>query len=93
MLAWALILSVTLLSTTLLMIIAQYLAILTETMEYFQTSRTMVLLLSNSFNIFYILISPLLFHSFKKYYYQFVLASSFLIGVAALGRYIAGTNY
>lgn len=53
----------------------------------------MVLLLSNSFNIFYIIISPLLFNVFNKHYYPFVLFSTIATAVAAVGRYLAGTNY
>jgi hypothetical protein len=53
----------------------------------------MVLLFSNAFNIFYILISPLLFDSFNKHYFRYVLFSTVAVGIAAIGRYFAGNNY
>jgi len=53
----------------------------------------MVLLLSNAFNIFYVIISPLMFKAFNKHYFPFVVLSTIATGVAAVGRYIAGTNY
>lgn len=53
----------------------------------------MILLFSNSFAIFYIIVSPLLFHTFNKHYYPFVLISTFVTGIGGVGRYLAGTNY
>jgi len=53
----------------------------------------MVLLLSNCFNIFYIIISPLIFNILNKYYVKGVLISTVATGVAAIGRYLAGENY
>lgn len=52
-----------------------------------------MLLLSNSFNIFYILISPLMFNYFNKNYFPCVVFSTLATGVASVGRYLAGTNY
>jgi hypothetical protein len=53
----------------------------------------MILLLSNSFNIFYILISPFLFNSLNRHYFNYVLVSTAAIGIASIGRYYAGTDY
>lgn len=50
----------------------------------------MILLLSNSFNIFYIIISPLIFNLLNKYYVKGVLISTLATAVAAVGRYLAG---
>lgn len=90
LLAWALILSVTSVSVTMLMMIGAFLAILPQAEEFYSTDQTMVLLLSNAFNIFYILISPLLFDSYHKHYLWYVTVSTVATGVAAVGRYFAG---
>jgi hypothetical protein len=50
----------------------------------------MILLLSNCFNIFYIIISPLIFDLLNKYYVNGVLTSTLATGIAAVGRYMAG---
>lgn len=93
LLAWALILSVTSVSITMLMMIGAFLAILPQAEVFYSTDQTMVLLLSNAFNIFYILISPLLFDSFNKHYLRYVAVSTAAAGVAAVGRYLSGQNY
>jgi hypothetical protein len=93
LLAWCLIFSVTLVSVTMLMIIGAFLAILPQAEEYYQTNQTMVLLLSNSFNIFYIVVSPLLFDSFSKHYLRYLIISTIAAGIGAIGRYMAGENY
>lgn len=93
LLAWALILSVTSVSVTMLMMIGAFLAILPQAEEFYGTDQTLVLLLSNAFNIFYILISPLLFDSFSKHYLRYVAVSTAATGIAAVGRYLAGQNY
>ena len=53
----------------------------------------MVLLLLNSFCIFYIIISPLIFHIFSKHYFWFVIVSSIATGLAFVGRYFAANDY
>lgn len=53
----------------------------------------MVLLLSNSFNIFYIIISPLIFHVFNRQYFWFVTVSTAMVGLASIGRYFAADEY
>ena len=53
----------------------------------------MVLLLSNCFNIFYIIISPLIFNLLSKYYVKGVLISTCATAIAAVGRFAAGENY
>lgn len=92
-LEWGLIFSVTLVSVTMLMIISTFFAIFHEAEIFYHQSRTMILLFSNSFNIFYILISPLMFNLFNKHYYPFVVGSTLVTGVSAVGRYLAGENY
>lgn len=52
-----------------------------------------MLLLSNSFNIFYIIISPLIFHIFNRQYFWFVMASTLMVGLASIGRYFAADHY
>ena len=93
LLEWGLILSVTSVSVTMLMIVSTFFAILDEAQEFYSVDRTMILLLSNSFNIFYIIISPPMFKKFNKHYFPFVIASTLATGIAAVGRYLAGTNY
>ncbi len=75
------------------MIVGAFFAILPQAEEYYQQSRTMVLLLSNCFNIFYIIISPLIFNLLNKYYVKGVLISTLATGIAAVGRYLAAENY
>lgn len=53
----------------------------------------MVLLLLNSFCIFYILISPFIFHIFNKHYFWFVIVSSVATALAFVGRYFAADHY
>lgn len=93
LLAWGLIFSVTLVSVTMLMIVGAYTAIIPEAEEYYQVNRTLVLMFSNVFNIFYVVISPLLFDSFNRHYLRYVTISTIASGVGAVGRYLAGTNY
>ena len=71
------------------MIIGTYLAILPEAEEFYQVSRTKVLLLANIFNIGYIIITPLIFNLFNKHYNKGVLIGTIATGVAATGRYLA----
>jgi hypothetical protein len=89
-LEWGLILSVTSVSLTLLMILGTFFAILPQAQEYYSESRTKVLLMSNCFNIFYVLISPFIFNLINKYYIKGVILSSIATGVGAIGRYLAG---
>jgi hypothetical protein len=93
LLAWCLILSITLVSVTMLMMVGAFLAILPQAEEFYGTNQSMVLLLSNAFNICYILISPLLFDSFNRHYLRYVAFSTAVSGIAAIGRYLAGQNY
>lgn len=93
LLEWGLILSVTSVSVTMLMMVGTFFAILPEAEEFYGQNRTMILLFSNSFNIFYIIVSPILFRAFNKHYFPFVLFSTFATGLGAVGRYLAGDNY
>jgi hypothetical protein len=93
LLAWCLILSVTLVSVTMLMIVGAFLAVLPQAEEYYGTSQSMILLFSNAFNIFYILVSPLFFDSFSRHYLRYLAISTVAAGIGAVGRYLAGQNY
>lgn len=93
MLNWLLILSVTLASTTILMFVTTYIAILPEAGNFFSVTRSSVLLLSNSFNIFYIIISPLIFRILNKYYLVLVRIGVVAIALGCIGRYLSETNY
>lgn len=53
----------------------------------------MVLLLLNSFCIFYITISPIIFHIFNKHYFWFVIVSTVVTALAFVGRYFAANDY
>ncbi len=85
--------SVTMVSVTMLMIVSTFFAILPQAELFYGQSRTKILLMSNSFNIFYIMVSPLMFRSFSKNYMFYVLLSTILTGFGAFGRYMAGENY
>ena len=93
LLEWALILAVTSVSVTMLMIVGTYLAILPEAMEFYNQSRTMVLLLANIFNIGYVVITPLIFNFFNKNYIKGILIATFATAIAAIGRFLAEENY
>lgn len=93
MLNWLLIVSITMVSTTMLVFVSAYLAILPETGAYYQKDQSDILLLSNSFNILYLIVTPLIFSSLKKHYSLLVYASIFLTGVGCIGRYLCFDNY
>jgi len=73
----------------MLMIIGSYLAILPEAEEFYNVSRTKVLLLANIFNIGYILITPFIFNLFHKHYIKGILIATVATAVGAVGRYVA----
>lgn len=52
-----------------------------------------VVFLSNTFNIFYLVISPFLFPFLKKKFYMIVQLATALIAIGCLGRFICGSNY
>lgn len=93
MLKWLLITAITLVSATLLMFVSAYIAIFAETAAYYQVSVSKVIFLSNTFNIFYLIISPFIFPFLKRRYYLIVQIAVALIAVGCLGRYFAGTHY
>ena len=93
MLKWFLILSVTMVSTTMLMFLSSYIAILPEAKSYFNVQRSDVILLSNFFNIFYLIISPLIFSILDRYYLPFVRASVVLTAIGSVGRYFFANHY
>lgn len=93
MLNWLLIIALTLVSTSMLVFLSAYLAVLEEAAAYYNKGRSQVLLLSNTFNLFYILITPLLFPLLKRHYSLLVLLSVGLTAIGCLGRYLCFQNY
>ena len=94
MLNWLLIISITLVSTTMLMFLSAYIAILEPSTAYYSVSnRSQILLFSNSFNIFYLLISPLIFRILNKHYLPIVRIATFVTAVGCVGRYLFANNY
>ena len=88
-LKWLLISSVTLVSTTMLLFLAQFLAILDLTKDYYGTSISNVLQFSNTFNLFHIILTPLLFKSMEKHYLTFIIGSVLMMGVGLIVRTLA----
>ena len=93
MLNWLLIVSITLVSTSMLIFASTYIAILPETSEYYNQDRSYILLLSNSFNILYLIITPFIFTMLKKKYCFLVIISVILTGIGCVGRYLCKANY
>ena len=93
LLEWGLILSVTSVSVTMLMIVGTFIAIMKESMEFYQVSRNAIVLLISIFNIGYIVITPFIFNLFNKHYVKGIIISTVATGVAAVGRYLAEDSY
>jgi hypothetical protein len=92
-LKWLLIISITLVSSTLLMFVAAYIAIFNEAAAYYRVSISKIVLLSNTFNMFYLLITPIIFPWLKKKYSLIVQIAVVLIAIGCLGRYLCLDNY
>lgn len=92
-LKWLLIISITLVSTTLLMFVAAYIAIFNEAASYYKASISDVILLSNTFNIFYLVISPLIFPWLKRKYMIIVQVAVIMVAVGCVGRYLCKDAY
>lgn len=90
---WLLIISITLVSTTMLVFVSAYIAILPETGSYYNHDRSDILMLSNSFNILYLIVTPLIFASLKSHYSLLVYISILFTGIGCIGRYLCFTNY
>lgn len=81
-------------SLTMLMFLSAFLAFLEQAKTYYGVdNRSKIILFANSFNICYLIISPLLFPLLKKYYWALVNISTLVTGIGCLGRYFASTNY
>jgi hypothetical protein len=93
MLEWLLICSITLVSTTLLMFVSAQYAIYPAAAKYYNVSVEKVILLSYSFNLFYLIISPFIFPFLKKKYSIIVKVATVLMSIGCIGRYMAGQNY
>lgn len=92
-LSWLLITSITMVSTTMLAFVSAYIAIIPQIQEYYQQDRTYILLLSNTFNILYLIITPLIFSSLKKRYSILVIISVVLTAIGCVGRFLSFNNY
>lgn len=93
MIEWVLILSITMVSTTMLMFLSAFIAIPDEASLYYGVEKQKLLLFYNSFNTFYLIISPFLFPIYKKYYIVLVISSISLCSVGCIGRYLVGQNF
>lgn len=93
MIKWLLIISITLVSTSMLAFLSTYLSIIQEAQLYFGVDKSDIILLSNTFNICYLIIAPLLFPFVKRYYTKLVIASSILTAIGCVGRYLSFGNY
>ena len=93
MLSWLLIISITMVSTTMLAFVSAYIAIIPQIEQYFNRDRTYILLLSNTFNILYLIITPLIFSSLKKRYSILVIISVILTAIGCVGRFMSFNNY
>ena len=94
MLNWLLIISITMVSMTILMFLSAYIAILEPATSFFGvSSRSKILLFSNSFNIFYLLISPLIFRILNKHYLPIVRIATFVTALGCVGRYFYSNHY
>jgi hypothetical protein len=92
-LKWLLITSITLVSTSLLMFVSAYIAVLNEVAEYYGVTVSKVILLSNTFNIFYLIIAPIIFPWLKKKYTTIVRIAVIIIAIGCLGRYLCKRRY
>ena len=92
-LKWLLISSVTLVSTTMILFLAQFLAILDITKDYYDTSIGSILQFSNAFNFFHIILTPLLFKSMEKHYLSFIIGSVLMMGIGLMVRTFAEQDY
>lgn len=90
---WILIISITMVSATILMFLSAFIAIPNEASVYYGVGKTQLLILYNSFNAAYLIISILLFPFLKRHYIKLVCISSVLITVGCVGRYLAGKNF
>lgn len=93
MFKWLLIISITMVSTSMLVFASAYLAVLAETEQYYARDRSSILLLSNSFNILYLIVTPFIFSSLKEHYSCLVLVSTILTAIGCVGRYACENNY
>jgi hypothetical protein len=92
-LKWLLITSITLVSTALLMFVSAYIAVFKEVGDFYVVSISKIVLLSNTFNISYLLIAPLLFSYLKQKYTFIVQVAVILIAIGSLGRYLSNDSY
>lgn len=93
MLNWLLILSITMISASMLMFLSEFISITEQASDYYGITKESLLYFYNSFNLFYLILSPLVFTFVKKYYYEIVCGSVVLNFVGILGRFLAGNNF
>lgn len=75
------------------MFVAAYIAIFNEAAEYFHVSISQIILLSNTFNIFYLIISPLIFPWLKRKYTIIVQVAVIMVTIGCVGRYLCKDAY
>lgn len=80
-------------STTMLVFVSAFIAILPEAGAYYNRDRSDILMLSNSFNILYLIVTPVIFASLRKHYSLLVHASILFTGIGCIGRYLCFNNY
>jgi len=75
------------------MFVAAYIAIFNEAAAYYGVTISKVVLLSNTFNMFYLIITPFIFPWLKKKYTLIVQIAVVLIALGCLGRYLCQGSY
>ena len=93
-LKWMLIVAISMVSLTMLMFVSAFLPFLEQAKTYYHvTKRNDIILLSNSFNICYLVVSPFLFTILKKHFMLLVNIATLATGIGCVGRYFASTDY
>lgn len=92
MLEWILIISITMVSVTMLMFLSAFISIPNEASLYYDADRSVILYFYNSFNVFYLVISLLLFPFLEKHYIKLVYVSTIMTSIGCVGRYFVGND-
>jgi hypothetical protein len=90
---WVLVISLGLLSTGISMFISAYNVVERDIATYYSVKKSKISLMSNLFNIVYLLLAPLLFPLIKKKYMCFVHFSIVFVFVGSIGRYLCKDAY
>ena len=92
-LSWTLIIGVTMVSTTMLMFLAQFFAMLQLSSKYYDVSISSILLFAESFNIFHIFLTPFLFRPMENHLTKFIMGSALMMGLGLVIRTAGYNNY